>query len=102
VVKKGKMWFFKKKVTKEEFQIFEKQIQKSLEKLESKNQALTKQFEVITVVTFSLIPLSKQFTELIKQFNRSSLNYKNSSPNSFQKNPVYLSVCKKSFIVFTF
>jgi len=79
------MWFFKKKVTKEEFQKFEKQVQKSLQKKESKNRDLNKQIEVITTVTFSLIPLSKQFNELQTQFTEVIKQFSNSSRNNSPK-----------------
>ena len=57
------MWLFKKKVTKEEFLKFEKQVQESFCKAETRNQELNKQLGIITAVTYSLIPLLKQFTE---------------------------------------
>lgn len=75
------MKFFKKKVTKEEFQKFEKHVQKSFMKFRRENRVLENRLEVLTKVTMSLCPLSKQFTELqhqftelVKQFSNNSLN----------------------------
>jgi hypothetical protein len=76
-----KMMFFKKKVTEEEFQTFEKQVRKSFMKFRRENRVLENRLEVLTKVTMSLCPLSKQFTELqhqftelVKQFSNDSLN----------------------------
>ena len=77
------MRFFKKKVTKDEFQEFEKRIQKSFKIIRKKNRDLENRVDVLTKVIISLCPLSKQFTELqhqftelVKQFNDGSLNNK--------------------------
>ncbi len=75
------MWFFEKKVTEEEFSKFQKQVQKSFQKVKADNRDLGKQLTVLTKVTMALSPLSKrftelqrQFTELLKQFSGGSLN----------------------------
>ena len=75
------MWFFEKKVTEEEFSKFQKQVQKSFQKVKADNRNLGNQLTVLTKVTMALSPLSKrftelqrQFTELLKQFSGGSLN----------------------------
>ncbi len=75
------MWLFKKKLTEEAFQKFEKRILKSFQKVRADNRLLEKQITVLTKVTMTLCPLSKrftelqrQFTELLKQFSSGSLN----------------------------
>ncbi len=75
------MWFFEKKVTEEEFSKFQKQVQKSFQKVKADNRDLENQLTVLTKVTMALSPLSKrftelqrQFTELLKQFSGGSLN----------------------------
>ena len=57
------MWFFEKKVTEEEFSKFQKQVQKSFQKVKADNRDLGKQLTVLTKVTMALSPLSKRFTE---------------------------------------
>ncbi|MCH8020911.1 hypothetical protein IH785_13745 [candidate division KSB1 bacterium] len=68
------MWFFEKKVTEEEFSKFQKQVQKSFQKVKADNRDLENQLTVLTKVTMALSPLSKRFTELLKQFSGGSLN----------------------------
>jgi hypothetical protein len=75
------MWIFKKKVTMEAFQEFEKRVKGSFQTVKNENNTLKQQIENLTRITIALIPLSKQFTELqhqftelIKQFTNSSLN----------------------------
>ena len=75
------MWFFEKKVTEEEFSKFQKQVQKSFQKVKADNRDLENQLTVLTKVTMALSPSSKrftelqrQFTELLKQFSGGSLN----------------------------
>ena len=57
------MWLFKKKVTEEAFQKFEKRVLKSFQKVRADNRLLEKQIAVLTKVTMTLCPLSKRFTE---------------------------------------
>jgi len=75
------MRFFKKKVTEEEFHGFEKMVQRSIKSMKKENQDLKNQLEVLTKVTMSLCPLSKQFTELQHQFTELVKQSSNGSLN---------------------
>ncbi len=62
------MWIFKKKVSEEEFQKFKKNVQRSFRKVKADNQDLEHRLKVLNKITIALCPLSKQFTELQRQF----------------------------------
>jgi hypothetical protein len=79
------MRFFKKKVTNDEFQEFERRIQKSFKIIRKKNRDLENRVEVLTKVTMSLCPLSKQFTELQHQLTELVKQFSNGSVNRYDK-----------------
>ena len=79
------MWFFKKKVTQEEFRQFGNRVEKSFHEVKEHNRDLENRLEVLTNVTIALCPLSKQFTELQRQFTELLKQFTN-SPLNCQKN----------------
>ena len=58
------MWFFKKKISEEEFQKFKKNVQRSFRKVKAENKDFENRLKVLNKITIALCPLSKQFTEL--------------------------------------
>ena len=62
------MWFFKRRVTYEEFRLFKEDVEKHLVDLRDENKELRNKLEVLHNKVVELAPLSNHFTELQKQF----------------------------------
>ncbi len=78
------MWFFKKKISEKEFQKFKQNVRRSFKKVKADNKDLENRLKVLTKLTMALCPLSKQFTELLKQFSGGSLNRQKVTDNKIE------------------
>ncbi|OVE79267.1 hypothetical protein BVY01_02925 [bacterium I07] len=82
------MRLFKRKITEDEFRVFEKTIIGSFQKVKKDNKKLRKKIALLMKVTATLTPLLKRFTELQNQFTESTKQSSTNTQNTIENEAI--------------